>query len=253
MEDEMSRQHPKAGEFEMHNQHPEIRQLGMSNQQFEHVFSNTEDDTCASQQHIWGAEICYKPKLQRTLARSAPVNPGTREATSFRSTSSSSFLLRACTFKISRRPFWYMEDTHLSVKTPRPHQSVIQDVSSVSCCDDNDASVALKAVHLCQQLVQGLLTLIIASTNTSSTRPTDRINLIYKDNAWSLTLDAPTPTNISTNSDPEMLKKGTPASPAMALASRVLPVPGGPTSRTPLGIRAPTAVNRSGLFKNSTT
>ena len=32
----------------------------------QHVFSNTEDDTCASQQHIWGAEICYKPKLQRT-------------------------------------------------------------------------------------------------------------------------------------------------------------------------------------------
>lgn len=50
-----------------------------------------------------------------------------------------------------------------------------------------------------------------------------------------------------------MLKKGTPASPAMALASRVFPVPGGPTNSTPLGMRAPTAVNRSGRFKNSTT
>jgi len=59
---------------------------------------------------------------------------------------------------------------HLSVKTTRPHQSVIQDVSSVGGCNDNDASVALKAVHLCQQLVQSLLTLIVASTNTSSTR-----------------------------------------------------------------------------------
>ena len=36
-----------------------------------------------------------------------------------------------------------------------------------------------------------------------------------------------------------MEKKGTPASPATARASRVLPVPGGPTSRTPLGILAP--------------
>mmetsp|Transcript_2441 Transcript_2441/g.8245 ORF Transcript_2441/g.8245 Transcript_2441/m.8245 type:complete len:369 (+) Transcript_2441:1806-2912(+) len=69
----------------------------------------------------------------------------------------------------------------------------------------------------------------------------------------SLTREAPTPTNISTNSDPEMEKKGTPASPAMALASKVFPVPGGPTRRTPLGILAPTAVNFSGLFRNSTT
>mmetsp|Transcript_138958 Transcript_138958/g.241628 ORF Transcript_138958/g.241628 Transcript_138958/m.241628 type:complete len:228 (+) Transcript_138958:1922-2605(+) len=64
---------------------------------------------------------------------------------------------------------------------------------------------------------------------------------------------APTPTNISTNSEPEQLKKGTPASPATALARRVLPVPGGPTNNTPLGILAPTAVYFSGARKNSTT
>ena len=44
----------------------------------------------------------------------------------------------------------------------------------------------------------------------------------------SRTRDAPTPTNISTKSEPEIVKNGTPASPATALASRVLPVPGGP-------------------------
>ena len=43
----------------------------------------------------------------------------------------------------------------------------------------------------------------------------------------SRTREAPTPTNISTNSDPEMEKNGTPASPAIAFASRVLPVPAG--------------------------
>ena len=47
------------------------------------------------------------------------------------------------------------------------------------------------------------------------------------------------PTNISTNSEPDMEKNGTFASPATALASIVLPVPGGPTSRTPLGMDAP--------------
>ncbi len=69
----------------------------------------------------------------------------------------------------------------------------------------------------------------------------------------SRTREAPTPTNISTNSEPEILKKGTPASPAIALASKVLPVPGGPTNNTPLGILAPTAVKRSGCLRKVTT
>ena len=42
------------------------------------------------------------------------------------------------------------------------------------------------------------------------------------------------PTNISTNSEPEIEKKGTLDSPAT-----VLPVPGGPTRRMPLGMEAP--------------
>ena len=55
----------------------------------------------------------------------------------------------------------------------------------------------------------------------------------------SLTLLAPTPTNISTKSDPDIEKNGTPASPAIALARRVLPVPGDPTNNAPFGILAP--------------
>ncbi len=73
--------------------------------------------------------------------------------------------------------------------------------------------------------------------------------------AWSKrsrTRLAPTPTNISTNSEPEILKKGTPASPAIALAVNVLPQPGGPTMRTPLGMRAPSEMNFSGSRRNST-
>ena len=42
----------------------------------------------------------------------------------------------------------------------------------------------------------------------------------------SRTRDAPTPTNISTKSEPEIVKNGTFASPAIAFASNVLPVPG---------------------------
>ena len=69
----------------------------------------------------------------------------------------------------------------------------------------------------------------------------------------SRTREAPTPTNISTKSDPDIEKKGTPASPATAFANNVLPVPGAPTKSMPLGTLAPNLEYLSGFFKNSTT
>lgn len=63
----------------------------------------------------------------------------------------------------------------------------------------------------------------------------------------SRTLEAPTPTNISTKSEPASEKNGTPASPATALARSVLPVPGGPTRSAPLGSFAPISVYLLGL------
>ena len=68
----------------------------------------------------------------------------------------------------------------------------------------------------------------------------------------SRTRDAPTPTNISTNSDPETLRKGTPASPAVAFANKVLPVPGGPDKIAPRGILAPNFSYFLGSCKNLT-
>ncbi len=69
----------------------------------------------------------------------------------------------------------------------------------------------------------------------------------------SRTRAAPTPTNISTKSEPEMLKNGTLASPAMALASSVLPVPGEPTISTPRGMRPPSFWNLLGSRRKSTS
>ena len=48
-------------------------------------------------------------------------------------------------------------------------------------------------------------------------------------------------------------KNGTPASPAQALASIVLPVPGGPVKSMPLGMVAPKAWYLAGFFRKSTT
>jgi len=74
--------------------------------------------------------------------------------------------------------------------------------------------------------------------------------------AWlkrSRTREAPTPTNISTKSEPLMDRNGTSASPAMARANRVFPVPGDPTSRRPLGMRPPKRENFFGSRRNSMT
>ena len=68
----------------------------------------------------------------------------------------------------------------------------------------------------------------------------------------SRTREAPTPTNISTKSEPEIVKNGTLASPATARAISVLPVPGGPTSRQPRGMRPPRRWNFCGSRRNST-
>ena len=83
---------------------------------------------------------------------------------------------------------WACGRPHLSVKTPRPHEGIVQNVSSVSSCNDDDAGVALKAIHLCQQLVQSLLTFVVATTHSSSTRSANSVNLIHKDNAWCIFL-----------------------------------------------------------------
>ena len=67
-----------------------------------------------------------------------------------------------------------------------------------------------------------------------------------------LTREAPRPANISINSEPLIEINGTFASPAIAFAIKVLPVPGFPQRRTPLGTFAPISVNLFGSFKKST-
>ena len=64
--------------------------------------------------------------------------------------------------------------------------------------------------------------------------------------------EAPRPANISTNDAADCAKNCALDSCATALASSVLPVPGGPCSSTPLGTDAPSAPKRLGSRRNST-
>lgn len=58
--------------------------------------------------------------------------------------------------------------------------------------------------------------------------------------------------NTSTKSVPFAAKKGRPASPAMALARRVFPVPGGPWRSTPFGQYMPLSWNSTSFFRMRT-
>mmetsp|Transcript_2500 Transcript_2500/g.8264 ORF Transcript_2500/g.8264 Transcript_2500/m.8264 type:complete len:212 (+) Transcript_2500:400-1035(+) len=80
----------------------------------------------------------------------------------------------------------------------------------------------------------------LPKASISSMKMTQDPSLAALAKSWR-TLAAPRPTNISTNSEPEQEMKGTRAALASARARSVLPVPGGPTSMTPRGARAPTA------------
>src|SRR5215831_15478072 len=64
---------------------------------------------------------------------------------------------------------------------------------------------------------------------------------------------APSPANISTKDDALAEKKFAPDSVAIAFASSVFPVPGGPCSSTPFGTRAPSRSKRLRSVRKSTT
>ena len=101
----------------------------------------------------------------------------------------------------------------------------------------------------------------MATAQSGAAMPADGIDLIDEDDAgrvlfglleMSRTREAPTPTNISTKSEPEIVKNGTLASPAMARASKVLPVPGDSHHENAMGILPPSRWNLAGSLRKST-
>ena len=118
-------------------------------------------------------------------------------------------------------------------------------------------SDAREAVHLDEQLIERLLALFVAQ-RVAAAVAADGVELVDEDDAGLVaarlrnsrrTRAAPTPAYISTKSEPLAEMNGTPASPAIDRASSVLPVPGGPTSRMPRGIRPPIDAKRAGLLE----
>src|ERR1700733_691956 len=77
---------------------------------------------------------------------------------------------------------------HLTIETARTQQRRIEHIGAVGGRDDNDALVALETIHLDQQLVQGLLALVVAAAQACAAMPADGVDFIDEDDARSMLL-----------------------------------------------------------------
>jgi len=196
------------------------------------------------------------------FARSAPVNPGVCRAILFRFTLFDSGLFRAWTSNISSLASRSGASTMMRLSN-RPGRSRAGSRTSgrfVAAMTITFVPVSNPSISLKIWLSVCSLSSFPPPSPAPLCRPTASISsmkiiqgeLRFAFLNKSRTRLAPTPTNISTNSDPDILKNGTSASPATARARRVLPVPGCPMRSTPFGIFAPIEVYFCGFLRKPT-
>ena len=196
------------------------------------------------------------------FSRSAPVNPGVWRAIFSKSTDEARGLFRECTSRICSRALRSGLST-ITLRSNRPGRSRAGSSTSGRFV----AAITMTFVPVSKPSISLRIWLSVCSLSSwpppipaplcLPTASISSMKIMHGEFLFaflnrSLTREAPTPTNISTNSEPDIVKNGTSASPATALASRVLPVPGGPISNTPFGIFAPIEVYFCGFFRKST-
>ena len=76
----------------------------------------------------------------------------------------------------------------LAVEAARTQQRRIEHVGTVGGGDDDHALVGLEAVHLDQQLVEGLLALVVAAAEAGAAMAADRVDLVDEDDAGGVLL-----------------------------------------------------------------
>src|SRR3990172_3849193 len=137
------------------------------------------------------------------LAISAPVKPGVRRASSSRSIVLSSGLPLMCTARIWRgAPLWggggggrrggggrggpldvgAVEDA-LTGEAARAQERGVEDIGPVGGGHHDHVRVRVEAVHLDQDLVQGLLALVVAAARAGAALAADRVDLVDEDDA----------------------------------------------------------------------
>uniref|UniRef100_A0A182N998 Uncharacterized protein n=1 Tax=Anopheles dirus TaxID=7168 RepID=A0A182N998_9DIPT len=199
-----------------------------------------------------------------TFAMSAPVNPGVRAAILRAKSVLSRSVLSGpkCTLKIEARPLMSGAGTKIC-RSKRPgRRSALSRMSTrfvaastttfVVVLNPSISTSSWFSVFSCSEWPPKLLPPRFRPTASISSMNNMHGAFLRAIANMSRTRDGPTPTNISRNSDPDTVMNGTFASPAVALASSVLPVPGGPVSMAPLGIFAPRSMYCWGFFRKLT-
>src|SRR5699024_2259173 len=79
-------------------------------------------------------------------------------------------------------------DRNLPIEPTRAQQSRVQNVRAVRRRDQDDATPRVEAVHLDEQLVQGLFPLVVATADTRTALPPDRVELVDEDDAGRVVL-----------------------------------------------------------------
>ena len=79
-------------------------------------------------------------------------------------------------------------EDHLAVETARAQERRVQDVRPVRGGDHDHVGVRIEAVHLDQDLVEGLLALVVRAAETGATLAADRVDLVDEDDARGVAL-----------------------------------------------------------------
>ena len=193
------------------------------------------------------------------FSRSAPEKPTVAAATAARSTVSDNGTFFACTSRIICRAF-LCGSSRVILRSKRPGRRsagsrtsgrLVAAITTTASCDEKPSISARIWFSVCSRSSWPPPRPVPRARPTESISSTKMIAGASCLAFWNMsrTREAPTPTNISTNSEPLIEKNGTPASPATARARSVLPVPGGPISSTPLGTLTPSFWNFSALFR----
>ena len=77
-------------------------------------------------------------------------------------------------------------DHDAAIETTRPQQRRIEHVRPVGRRHHDDALVSAEAIHLGEELVEGLLTLVVPTAQTSTAMPANGVDLIDENDAGSV-------------------------------------------------------------------
>jgi len=192
-------------------------------------------------------------------SRSAPENPGVPRAIISRSTLASG----PCGCGPGGCPCVRGDRARYddaAIEAARAEQCGIEDVGPVRGGDDDDAVVGLESRPSRRAAGERLLALVVTAAEAGTTVATHSVDLVDKDDAGGVLLalleeiadaagaDADEHLDEVRAADREERHAGLTA---IARASNVLPVPGGPIIKTPLGMRPPRRVNFFGSLRNA--